>query len=81
MYCNNISDNRNVDQIIWHPVMIGDVLQYIGELTKRPIWWYFRLANDLILERENKTKPIDDQSEAIISFVYQLTLDSLEQTN
>lgn len=76
MYTWGKYDNRpyNVDEIIWHPVMIGDVLNYIDGITPRTnisqnildivfIWW-------------KKNEPIDDQSEECITFIYNLIKDA-----
>lgn len=51
-------------KIIWHPVMIWDVLQRTS------------LHNDEIIKKwHDMRKPIDDQSEECITFIYNLTQD------
>ena len=65
-------------EIIWHPVMIGDVLDWI-----EPYWWVFAQSVNLDIERtrkgtlllsvrKQKRKPIDDQSDECIDYVYSL---------
>lgn len=53
-------------QIIWHPIMIGCVLDYLqsNNLLSECI--------DLLWIWNNKTKPIEKQSEECIKFVYDL---------
>ena len=65
-------------EIIWHPVMIWDVLDWI-----EPYWWVFAQSVNLDIERtrkgtlllsvrKQKRKPIDDQSDECIDYVYSL---------
>ena len=88
-YTNNpveidISEMR---KIIWHPVMIGDVLEYIQDnlimLNTSEKWDYFMLKKNpytpydwilwtLMDIRTNKRKPIENQSEECITFIYNL---------
>ena len=66
-------------EIIWHPVMIGDVLDWIEpywsghvqsvEFTERRR----RKMNLVLLQRDNKRLPIDEQSDGCIDYVYSLT--------
>ena len=65
-------------EIIWHPVMIGDVLDWIEpywsghvqsvEFTERRR----RKMNLVLLQRDNKRLPIDEQSDGCIDYVYSL---------
>lgn len=68
----------SIEEIIWHPVMIGDVLDWI-----EPYWWVFAQSVNLDIERtrkgtlllsvrKQKRKPIDDQSDECIDYVYSL---------
>ena len=65
-------------EIIWHPVMIGDVLDWI-----EPYWSGYvqsvefterrrRKMNLVLLQRDNKRLPIDEQSDGCIDYVYSL---------
>lgn len=68
----------NIKEVIWHPVMIGDVLDWI-----EPYWWVFAQSVNLDIERtrkgtlllsvrKQKRKPIEDQSDECIDYVYSL---------
>lgn len=70
-------------KIIWHPVMIWDVLDWIDKLNQWlwedhiKVWNSVRHKFDTkikIIEdkRKEKRKPIEDQSEECIEFVYNL---------
>ena len=65
-------------KIIWRPVMIGDVLDWI-----EPYWSGYvqsveftdrrrRKMNLVLLQRDNKRLPIDEQSDECIDYVYGL---------
>lgn len=65
-------------EIIWHPVMIWDVLDWI-----EPYWSGYvqsveftdrrrRKMNLVLLQRDNKRLPIDEQSDECIDYVYSL---------
>ena len=65
-------------EIIWHPVMIWDVLDWI-----EPYWSGYvqsvefterrrRKMNLVLLQRDNKRLPIDEQSDGCIDYVYSL---------
>ena len=68
----------SIEEIIWHPVMIGDVLDWIEpywsghvqsvEFTERRR----RKMNLVLLQRDNKRLPIDEQSDECIDYVYGL---------
>lgn len=79
----NERDNEGglVYTIIWHPVMIGDVLDWMYEnniptnkhnAVSKEICWYH--ANYLW---ENKRLPIDQQSDECIAYVYDLVCNTL----
>jgi len=88
-YTNNpveidISEMR---KIIWHPVMIGDVYQWLFDnkmesnvvYVKNPIrWWkvepYSSNKEFIFWRRENRRKPIENQSEECITFIYNLII-------
>lgn len=65
-------------EIIWHPVMIGDVIEWI-----EPYWgWYAqdlrfsqerkRKINIVLLQWDKKRESIDTQSDECIDYVYSL---------
>lgn len=63
-------------KIIWHPVRIGDVLEYMEINPKQWVWWGDRLQ-DIVVKCilwcfENKRLPIDEQSDECIEYVYSL---------
>lgn len=79
--CNEWSEYK----IIWHPVMIGDVLDWIYEndidqvelhqLMERKKYTNFTYtpASVMVIALwKEKRKPIDDQSDECIKFVYDL---------
>ena len=68
----------SIEEIIWHPVMIGDVIDWI-----EPYWALFAQSLNLSNERQRKIKfvlvqwhkkrePIEMQSDECIDFVYSL---------
>lgn len=82
----NFDEDESVDddfvakhfEIIWHPVMIGDVLDWIHINDK---WylpeWFDRSSITKLLRIYNKTrKPIDDQDDECIEFIYNLCKDA-----
>lgn len=56
-------DTTYLYKIIWHPVMIGDVIEYF--------YWDARCKDFVFLWRKLK-EPIEDQSDECIDFVYSL---------
>ena len=65
-------------KVIWHPVMIWDVLDWI-----EPYWSGYvqsveftdrrrRKMNLVLLQRDNKRLPIDEQPDGCIDYVYSL---------
>ena len=86
-------DNEEKDwnlEIIGHPVMIGDVMDYIENITLDKIYSYIWVKKeeipDLILQKtkdammkifpfwKQKRKPIEEQSDDCIDFIYNLIL-------
>jgi len=79
--CQNVWSRQDADKmldwclVIWHPVMIWDILDWIEERH----WLKFaRVKTDNISiikvyeYRKEKRKPIEDQSENCIKFFYEL---------
>jgi len=60
-------------KIIWHPVMIWDVLDYISNLLISN-WEYLVLVdkNKILKLWKNKRKPIEEQSIECIEYIYNL---------
>ena len=58
--------NRELDKIIWHPVMIWDVLDYICNF--KSIW----ILENILEDRNYYKKPIEEQSDECIDYVYNL---------
>ena len=73
-------------EIIWHPVMIGDVIAYLRKdydtfVEWKPEWdtrhywngkYYKALLDKIIYTWELFRKPIEDQSDECIDYVYSL---------
>ena len=55
-------------EIIWHPVMIGDVLDYV----KSNITISAKQDNSIIHLWKELRKPIEEQSEEAINYIYNL---------
>lgn len=74
LYENIISDYW---KIIWHPVMYWDLLGYIRDTNKVLFGWnsdlciFFNCFKNLDLWEE-KRKPIEEQSEECIEYIYNL---------
>lgn len=56
-------------EIIWHPVRIGDVLDYWDTIA---YLYPERTEYTILYKWENKRLPIDEQSEECIDYVYSL---------
>lgn len=74
--CCKMNNSLSVDKVIWHLVMIGDCLQWI---SNNLIEWDREDPNmdflfmQVVRERVNwLNKPIDDQEDECINFVYNL---------
>ena len=62
-----------IKAIIWHPVMFGDVFEFLGKLAEDyDLEWYRQELEDLICVRDKKRKAIDEQLELCIDYVYSL---------
>lgn len=63
--------------IIGHPVMIWDVLYYVQKNLTRAELWYWRInwievEIQAFIAKRDCTKPIEEQSEECIDFVFSL---------
>lgn len=64
-----------ITEIIWHPVMIWDVLDWLEKDLEK---FYKAFDNDktsiydFMSKREYKRKPIEEQSDECIDFIYNL---------
>lgn len=60
-------------EIIGHPVMIGDVLDWINNKTHTDIpYWLDEEETEVVIKWLDKRKPIEDQSEECITYIYSL---------
>lgn len=68
----------NIGEIIGHPVMIGDVIDYINEDISmgagydQVFYHSWESVVDTIKLWEEKRKPIEEQSDKCINFIYSL---------
>lgn len=86
-YMDSIDNNGEQFEIIWHPVMIGDVLDRVEvnlvRLTKNHnIPWSYKkwFRDEVHKDWKDKRKPIDEQNESWIEFIYSLVV-SNEKSN
>lgn len=75
-WCCEESDEAWEYTIIWHPVRIGDVLDWFDKwleifLDVNNDKWH-DIYKDIIALWQNKRLPIDEQSDECIEFVYNL---------
>lgn len=63
-----------IEKTIWHPVMIGDVLYWYDSKYSliRNVWIIATDCFNVLELWKDKRKPIDDQSEECITFIYNL---------
>ena len=61
-----VVENVWIDEIIWHPVLIWDVLDYLQSNN------FLSECIEILWVRNNKRKPIQDQSEHCVKYVYDL---------
>lgn len=69
---------RPITDIVGHPVMLWDVLAWIESKLEDNYFWNFYIEDlimDICNKRKHKRKPIDDQDEDCVSFVYSLIKD------
>lgn len=74
LYSKENDDFYRIDTIIWHPVRIGDVLDWFDKNNPEHLWWWNWVINGEIIVREwnNLRLPIDEQSDECIDYVYSL---------
>jgi hypothetical protein len=76
---------EKIQQVIWlniydsysdddneYPVMIWDILEFADKLDKKWEKYWYTLCNKIIDLRKDKRKPIDDQSNECIAFIFSL---------
>lgn len=66
---------NNKFTIIWHPVLIWDVLDYIENNIKdyfREYSWYQSNYINLLFLWKNKRLPLEEQSDLCIEYIYNL---------
>ena len=65
--------HRYIKKVIWHPIMIGDILYYIDKYYKTHLWWDVNVNWEVITRNWNYLrKPIEKQSDDCITYVYNL---------
>lgn len=63
----------SIKEIIWHPVMIGDALEVIDAIAaNRNNARYERRLRDILMVWSKPRKPIDEQPDECIDYVYSL---------
>lgn len=69
-----LKDNRDDFEIIWHPVMIWDVYHWWAVMDERvqPTDKYIMIRNDIHTYWKYYRKPIEEQPEHTIDFIYSL---------
>ena len=89
-YGNDMTETRRLIEVIWHPVMLGDVISYLREPFDTFIEWqpvgknwevdsYFKNMNNLLIKWENVRSSIDEQSKDCIDFIYSLIRNDIEK--
>lgn len=70
VYRPMISMEKNKVVIIWHPVMLGDVLDRYEKLPHAEVY----TDNSLVIVKawKDKRKPIEEQPETLIEYIYNL---------
>ena len=85
-YWDDYTRTNYLVSIIWHPVMIGNVIEYIRiwcevfiewqPIEDSTVFWRWRdyktLLNNLIFNWYRADLPIDDQTDECIDYVYSL---------
>lgn len=81
---SNQEELKNTEwfEIIWHPVMIGDVYARLQDNCPEPPLEYTDqdCIEEIFILREYKRQPIEEQPEECISFIYNLIKDNEETT-
>lgn len=78
-----VYENDWVIKIIWHPVMIGDVIAYLRKCFYKFVEWhpvgingevdrYFNNIKDLLIKWYDTRLSIDKQDDECVGFVYSL---------
>lgn len=75
-YWNDYTETNYLESIIWHPVMIGDVLNWIED----KMWISNQEYEEFIIEEANMAillwgeylKPIEEQLDKCVDYVYSL---------
>lgn len=75
-YWNDMTETRYLESIIWHPVMIGDVLNWVND----KMWISNQEYEESIIEEANMAillwgeylKPIEEQSDECVDYIYSL---------
>lgn len=72
----DISSHRNDIEIIWHKVMLWDFLDYIEKIKDKKqlesTEYYAWLYDYICIKWEHKRKPIEEQSNECIKYVFDL---------
>lgn len=63
---------KNRIKEIWHKVMIWDVLDWWEKADNINMRWYEDHLTPILSKRKYKRKPIDEQSDECINYVYDL---------
>lgn len=63
---------RHIKSIIGHPVMIGDVLDWLDSQGWQKIDWRHPAQRSLLILWKSKRLPIDEQSDETISYIFNL---------
>lgn len=74
MYTNRIWKEK-IQNIIWHPVMIWDVLErmiYDEDLCSERYWLIWRYNDNDEPIRKKLKEPIENQTDACINFIYKI---------
>jgi len=59
-------------KIIWHPVMIWDVLDWFYSNIELPVVERRRTCDTILFEWKDKRKPLQDQPIECIEYIYNL---------
>ena len=66
---------RNHWKIIWHPVILGDIIEYIDNMWyDENTYTYTNNIENIIKLWVERKKPIEEQSDDCINYIYNLIL-------
>lgn len=65
-YWNDMTETNYLESIIWHPILIWDVLDWVKSIWKKD---YYQIFLSLWKDLRN---PIEEQSDGCIDFLYSL---------